>query len=232
MSSEISDNNAPYDKVLHALLVSEEAITATCAEYLKPNAPLTLAHFVGMGIARRASALSSGFRSMVDQRNSLCALPIVRMQLDTALRLYAGFFVSDHQAFCNEIIQGKQIDRIKADDGEFMRDRYLVERIAKRNPWVTEVYKTTSGYIHFSFRHIQEAVRSGEEGAVQMIIGPHDFDREPKDYLEPMRCILHLNLIIEIALKDWLARMCNPNGVTISARELWSQDIQDDSDTE
>jgi hypothetical protein len=220
--------SAPYEVVAAALLASEQAILEAFVNHFTPNKPLTDADFFGMGIGRRALALSSGFRLMVEHRNSLCALPIVRMQLDTALRLYAGFFVTDHQKFCHDVFQGKQIDRLKSDDGSPMTDKYLRARIAKRNPWVDDVYKFTSGHIHFSNRHIQESLRVNENGEGQMVIGPADFDREPKHFLEPMRCMHHLNIIIEFALRDWFARMCDPNGIVISASELWGKDGQVD----
>jgi hypothetical protein len=110
-----------------------------------------------MGVGRRAVALSSGFRVMVKQCNSLCAMPMVRMQLDTAIRFYAGFFVADHQQFCCDVLDGKQINKMKSREGSIMHDSYLVERVAKKNPWMTDVYNSTSGYIHFSDRHIKVA---------------------------------------------------------------------------
>jgi hypothetical protein len=230
MQQEPLDENAPYDDVAAALLASERAISEVFFEHFKANKPLTHADFFGMGIGRRALALSSGFRLMTEHRNSLCALPMVRMQLDTALRLYAGFFVTDHQKFCRDVFQGTQIDRLKSDDGSPMKDKYLVDRVAKRNPWIVDVYKFTSGYIHFSNRHIQEAIRKGEGSNVQMVIGPADFDREPRHFLEPMRCMHHLNLIIGFALKDWYARMCDPKGIVTSASKLWGKDGQRDPD--
>jgi len=178
MQQEPLDENASYDDVATALLDSEQAIYGVFSEHFKPNKPLTRADFFGMGIGRRALALSSGFRLMTENRNSLCALPMVRMQLDTALQLYAGFFVTDHQKFCHDddresqlamcvadVIQGKHIDQLKSDDGSLMKDKYLVDRVAKRNPWMVDVYKFTSGYIHFSNRHIQEAIRRWRERA-------------------------------------------------------------------
>jgi len=229
MKDEPLDESASYEDVAAGLLESERAIFDVFGKCIKSGKPLTYADFFGMGIGRRALALSSGFRSMVEHRNSLCALPIVRMQLDTALRLYAGFFVTDHQQLCLDVLEGKQIDRLKSDDGSLMKDKYLVDRVAKRNPWMTDVYKLTSGYIHFSDRHIREAIR-GEGANAQMIIGPADVDREPKHFLEPMRCMHHLNLIIGFALKDWFLRMCDPKGVTLSASDLWDNDVQYDTE--
>lgn len=223
MSPDPFAKNASYESVVAAIKASEETITKI---FVLPNTSITYASLFGMSIGRRALALSSGFRSMVEQCNSLCAMPIVRMQLDTALRFYAGFFVVDHQQFCRDVLYGKQINKMKSDENQLMQDKYLVERVAKMNPWMTNVYEKTSGYIHFSRHHILEAIRINETGHGKMVIGPDDFDREPKHFLESMQCMLHLNEIIKFALQDWFGRMCDPNGVNISASELWGETDQ------
>jgi hypothetical protein len=56
-----------------------------------------------------------------------------------------------------------------------------------------------------------------------MMIGPNDADRESSDYREPMRCLHHLNLIIDMALRDWFARMCAPGGPSVSAEDYWKR---------
>lgn len=219
--------DATYETVVAAIEDSEKAITEIFA---LPNTSLTYASLLGMGVGRRALALSSGFRSMVGQCNSLCAMPMVRMQLDTAIRFYAGFFVVDHQQFCRDVLDGKQINKMKSDEKKQMQDKYLVERVAKSNPWMINVYEITSGYIHFSRHHIREAIRINETGHGKMVIGPNDFDREPKHFLEPMQCMLHLNEIIKCALQDWFGRMCDPNGIKISASEIWGETDQQTRD--
>ncbi|MEJ0019720.1 MAG: hypothetical protein WDN25_24840 [Acetobacteraceae bacterium] len=211
-----------YEDAYAALVASEKAIADVCFKHLQPG-PITYASLFGMGIGRRALALSSGFRSMVEQRNSLCALPMVRMQLDTALRLYAGFFVSDHQKFCYDVFHGAQINRMKSDASMPMTDKYLVDRVAKRNPWMIDVYRFTSGYIHFSNRHVHEVIRMNDGQNGQVVIGPNDFDRQPEHFLEPIRCIHHVNLLIEFALKDWFVRMCRADAIVLSATEVWGE---------
>lgn len=204
--------SALFEDVEAALLASELAIAQAMVDAYQKRSAITHADFYAMGIARRATALSAGFRSMVEQRNSLCALPLVRMQLDTALRLYAGFFAPDHLAFCDAVFRGARLDTMHADDGQQMRDKYLLTRVATRNPWMNDVYSLTSGYIHFSSNHIFEALKTDGEGGISMVIGPNDHDREPVHFHEPMRCMHHLNLVIECALVDWLDRMCVPPG--------------------
>lgn len=174
-------------------------------------------------------ALSAGFRTLVEAKNGIAALPLVRMHLDTVLRLYAAFFTEDHHQFCTDIFNGMQVDRMKADDGKLMKDGYLRDRVAKSNPWVVEVYKRTSGHVHFSNKHIFEAIRprndeeNAEVGAFSMFIGREDVFRVPDDYREPMRCMNHLNLIIGFALADWFGRMCHPDGPMMDAEEYWAK---------
>lgn len=204
------DTSASLKDVKAALLASEIAIPEVLVDTYSKRSDLTNPDLYAIGIVRRATALSSGFRSMVELRNGLCALPIVRMQLDTALRLYAGFFVSDHFAFCQAVINGTKITQLKADDGSKMFDNYLLKRVAQTNPWMLDVYELTSGHVHFSHRHIREALRDEKDGKINVVIGPNDHDREPAHFQEPMRCMHHLNLVIECALRDWLSRMCLP----------------------
>ena len=88
---------------------------------------------------------------------------------------------------------------MKSDEDKLMQDAYLVGRLAKTYPWMNKVYKITSGYIHFSKAHIQEAIRIDETGCGKMVIGSNDFGRTQKDFLESMQCMLHLNKIINAA---------------------------------
>lgn len=223
MSKEPLPEDIPYEVIVEALVASEAAIISTCADQVKAGQSATYADLYAMGVARRSLALSSGFRSMVEQRNSLCALPSVRMQLDTVLRLYAGFFASDHQKFCADVIAGKHVDRLKSEDGSLMKDRYLLDRVAERNPWILDVYRMTSGYIHFSERHVFAAFTLQQGRSFEVKISPNDGDREPNYYREPMRCMHHLNLMIEFALTDWFARMCGPAGPAVSVEKYWSE---------
>ncbi|HGE6954973.1 TPA: hypothetical protein ACGB90_000101 [Enterobacter kobei] len=156
------------------------------------------------GIARRSCAITSGFKSMVDAKNSLCALALVRMQLDNSLRLYAGFFSKDRRKFSKDVLKGKVISKMKSDDNQPMTDNYLARRVSTINPWVINVYKKTSGYIHFSEEHIKEALRHKGGENYELVIGPNDFDRNEEHFLEPLQCFTHITMMIKTQLEDWL----------------------------
>lgn len=209
MQQEPLGESAPYEVVAAALRASEQAISeALLKPVISKNSP---AGVFGAAIGRRAWALSSGFRLMIEHRNSFCAFAIVRMQIDTVLRLHAGTLVTNHQKFCHDVLRGEQINHLKSVEGSPMTDHYLRKEVAKRHPWIDAVYEVTSGDIHFSRRAIENTFRIDEDGKAQMVVGPTDFDREPEHFLEPMRCMHHLNIIIEFDLRDWFTRMCDPN---------------------
>lgn len=163
------------------------------------------------GIARRSCALTSGFKAMLKEKNSLCALGILRMQLDNTLRLYAGFFSKDRVQFSEDVLSGKHIRKLMADDNKPMTDKYLARRVSEINPWVIHVYNKTSGYIHFSNEHIKEAIRQKGRENYELIIGPNDFDREKVHFLEPLQCFTHVTMMIKVQLEDWLGLMDRSN---------------------
>ena len=51
-----------------------------------------------VSIANRSFGLINGFSVMVQRRNAVCAYPLLRLQLDNALRLHASELVDDQQA--------------------------------------------------------------------------------------------------------------------------------------
>jgi hypothetical protein len=182
--------------------------------------PVGYQHFYLFGIARRALALSVAFRKMITDRNSLVASSIIRMQLDTVLRLYALFWVADPEDFAARVFKGTPINKLKAQDGQPLTDKYLRDRLAERKKWIPTAYEETSGYIHFSHRHIKAAldVSDRENHHVELQIGPHDVGKPLTYYGELLRAFRHLNMMIPVAAEDWFSRLeRNPETPSIGA---------------
>src|SRR5215471_9979911 len=81
---------------------------------------------LAVGALNRSAALGAGFRGLIEQRNFLCAAPILRLQLDTALRFYAAFIVEDPHAFASAVLKGTPVRKLKDKSGTFMHDAHLV----------------------------------------------------------------------------------------------------------
>ncbi|MDO7836084.1 hypothetical protein Q4610_13610 [Sphingobium sp. HBC34] len=172
------------------------------------NRPFGYQDLYLLGIARRALAQAKAFRQCVDDRNGLIASAILRLQLDTVLRLYALFWVADPEAFAGRVFAGEQIDRLKAADGQQMKDRYLIDKIKDRNPWVEAVYKNTSGLIHFSDRHMHAAIRLKDEksDSAEFFLGPNNPSHTLADFQELLEAFFHCTAMIVVAAGDWFSR--------------------------
>ncbi len=89
-------------------------------------------------------------------------------------------------------------------------DRHLKDKLAAQNAWVSSVYRETSGFIHFSQRHILAAI-DGEAGETAVRIGPCDADKPDGYYREMLSAFLHVNMMIPVAAEDWLSRLGAPS---------------------
>lgn len=111
---------------------------------------------VMLSAIHRAIEVSKGFRAMIEAKNLICAAPLVRLQLDTVLRVGAFELVDDSRDLVVEFIAGTPMGRLKDRDGKKMTDAHLVGQFAEREglPGIRQLYKTTSGFVHFSDAHI------------------------------------------------------------------------------
>ena len=112
------------------------------------------------GTYSRALALIEGFRVLLDSKNYLAASHLVRPYLDNFLRLFAAHLVKNPHEFANEVMKGKKVEEFfdKDNPKQPLRDVYLRKKASESYPWINEIYKQTSGYIHFSSKHIYNPI--------------------------------------------------------------------------
>lgn len=149
-----------------------------------PN--LTHADFFIFGALRRTLAQARGFRELIEARNFPCAAAILRLQIDTAMRVNALSLTDDPDAACKAVLDGEQFNRLKDRDGRRMSDAYLRERLAKSHPWISPAYERTSDFVHLSGRHFEVSIMRTDE-ATRMAyfqISGHDPSRPDETYFE------------------------------------------------
>ena len=132
-----------------------------------------------MAILNRSVNILRGYTLLVRDKNFIAAAPLVRVHLDSLLRLYASTLVSYNiDDFALKILAGKQISNLKDRDGNKMRDRYLAKKLSevKNLEWVLDVYNAGSGHIHFSNFATSSSTKldSEKERTILGIIGKHD----------------------------------------------------------
>jgi hypothetical protein len=174
----------------------------------------------------RSLALASGFRVMVEARNLICAGALLRLQIDTASRFFASSLVDDPESFAESVLAGDHIDKIPDRDGEPMRDRYLVKKLAAqmRCEWLPRVYRETSGYVHFSDKHVHSTfteVRGDHTAGIK--VGAVDKEWPEETYLEAVDAFIAAVQLYGDLLRDWGLNKANPEIV----RELRQRRAKD-----
>ncbi|OGR70626.1 MAG: hypothetical protein A2X40_07645 [Elusimicrobia bacterium GWC2_65_9] len=137
---------------------------------------------IAVGVIKRSLMLLQGFLSMLRSGNYLCAGPLLRMQLDNVLRIYAaGLFPSGSDAL-KAFLEDRPLSQLKAPDGKPLTDKELTTRVGRIYPWLPQVYTTTSGFVHFSRSAIMSTVEDlTNDGAVRVVVGPRGGRRWKSD---------------------------------------------------
>ena len=119
-------------------------------------------HFL-VTVLRRSLALIDGFLLMADHRNRCCALPLIRLQLDNVMRVFATCsIVSDREAFIEQILKGQKLHKFKSKDGRKLTDTLLHKELSKKYPPCSHAYEHSSGFIHLSWEHLFQVLDFGE----------------------------------------------------------------------
>ncbi len=194
--------------LLQLIEKQEQQLLELIAPLLKPGQPFSAHGFRGfmfiIGAAKRTVAQSAGFRSMIESRNFVCASGLLRMQIDTAMRLNALNVVADVPLFLEAWSNGEKFSKLKSASGNKLHDAELLKELAFKFPWVQEVYSQTSAFIHFSVRHtwVSVAKMNEQERIVTFQISPEDSRRPEHDYYEIVSCFSDTNAIIRELIVD------------------------------
>lgn len=102
------------------------------------------------GIANRSYYLVRGFLAAFDDWNVFAAAPLVRLQVDSLVRLsYAAHAPSAHLVV-QQVLSGRKFSGLKDADGKQLSDRRLVGLAAEHHPWVGHVYSSGNEWVHLS----------------------------------------------------------------------------------
>ncbi len=160
-------------------------------------------------ILNRSLNLVRGFCSLVRDNNFIAAAPIVRIHLDSLLRLYASRLVDYNiDEFAKKVISGKQIRNLKDKDGKKMSDNYLVKKIMEvdNHDWVKEIYYTGSGHIHFSnyVSSYTTKIETKKHRTILTTIGKHDLFVDNEEKIGAAIRMQQISLRIVAIIQLWI----------------------------
>ena len=114
-------------------------------------------------ILNRTINLNRGFVTLVKDSNYIAAAPLVRLNLDSLLRLFASTQSEyDYETFAQKVRNGDRINQMKDKKGKNqLRDSELVKRLKKIKgfKWTEDIYDIGSGFVHLSNKHVISSYR-------------------------------------------------------------------------
>jgi hypothetical protein len=129
-------------------------------------------------VIQRSLSLIDGFCLLVERQNVLCAAPLIRLQIDSLMRLNACRLVADPHLIVLHLLKEQPLKKVKSNDGRSLTDRYLHKKVSEIYPWVSTVYQKVSGFIHLSLPHMIAPIQSITEGEMTISVSSNSASRK------------------------------------------------------
>lgn len=170
------------------------------------NAKMYSMDLLSVSIYKRSMSLISGFCLLIRNKNFTCAAPLVRMQLDNALRFYATYLVSNPDVLVSGFVNGTHISNYTDNvTGKKLSDSYLVGRLGKEFPGIVQVYKDLSGFVHLSEKHLFSALgkKGNSQNKVSISVGSDDAFITDFQRVDTINAMIDITNIVLWLLSGW-----------------------------
>lgn len=173
--------------------------------------------FFCTSILNRTINLNRGYITLIKDNNFIAAAPLVRLNLDSLLRLFASTQTEDDvDTFAKNVRKGEIIRKMKyfKNKKERLTDSKLVEIIKdiKGFKWTEKIYESGSGYVHLSNQHFYSSVRITGPDTIQSGIRKTDEFISVKEKVAGTYYMQQASQGIRIFIGDWIAeRKKQPN---------------------
>lgn len=180
---------------------------------------------LAIGAIKRTVSMSGGIKLLVNAFNMICARSLLRLQIDTVIRFFSVFIVEEPHDFALKILGGEQINHLIDSSGKKMTDAYLVSKLAPDHPWLPNVYKNLSGYIHFSDQHLFSPVQNIDDGThtVEYAIQEKDTKYPEFSWVEVVDCFNECTDIFMKYLEGWIFTKDNPELVAEMKKKVMNK---------
>lgn len=159
--------------------------------------------------------LIGGFIPMLKTRNFVCVAQLLRAQVGVCLRTLALFVAKDQVDFLKQVFRGVPVNRLKDRSGKNMTDGRLQYLLSEFDPEVEDVYKATSGFVHFSTDILPGMGVPGEGCEVEFNFGAVPIERNNASLVGCGKAFchyaeLHLQMLHKVIVSDeWYVDRCH-----------------------
>jgi hypothetical protein len=109
----------------------------------------------------------SGRSLSIDMWNPIVAAPLLRMQIDSLMRISYTARMANSDEIAMYVINGGEFRRLKDAEGKRLIDRRLLEHAAPAHPWIGGVYEATSAWVHLSPEHLRASIPVSDDGEAE-----------------------------------------------------------------
>ena len=147
----------------------------------------------------RAYQLNKGFISLVSTGNYLCACPLVRIQLETVLSLWASLIADNN--YTERMLLGKSVDKSK-HNGNYLSNSYLIRTLCEfiNKPTLKELWDKGNNYLHPSCSSISKAIHRENN---QIILENLECNLSKSDLEQLTNEMLEINLAYIPILREY-----------------------------
>ncbi|WP_298324249.1 hypothetical protein [uncultured Dokdonia sp.] len=137
----------------------------------------------------RTVNISKGYTTLMRENNFISAAPLIRINIDTLLRIYASIISEyDRNTYASKVMEGEQINKMKFNGtNQKLSDAFLYSELSKvqNMEWVSSIYKAGNSFIHLEKAHFYSSyqINKNENQNLNFSIGFHDNNIPDKEKL-------------------------------------------------
>ncbi len=206
MNTQSSETLNPLVESLSELEKREEAFISSGRKLLSMGNLYSFDLFC-TAILNRSLNLVRGFIDLMNGNNFIAAAPLIRIHLDTLLRLYSFSLIDDNiNQLISRIAKGESLRSFKGRNGLPFTDKNLVESISlhEQYNWVKPLYSKLNGFVHLSEMHILSCSTLDEtSGTIRGIIRKSDEFIPEKDKKASITFMIMISDGIISLIDEW-----------------------------
>lgn len=163
-------------------------------------------YFIG-SIITRTKANNQGFMDLIKAKNHICALALIRLQIDNCILLYQAQLVDDPDDFFQYIANGKDAYNYNGNKKKKINfhESKIVKALNYKYEEIQSLYKASSGFIHFSSKHISSTYQQElKEDGLNLYINEHfTVFYSDEAYKAVYNTMLYVNEVVLDLLHYW-----------------------------
>lgn len=176
----MADQEYKYEKLLTEIDNKSKAVINMGKQLHAITPKMQVFDFLIIPVLNRTVNLNKGFTTLMRQNNFIAAAPLVRINMDSLLRLYAPRISEyDINTFSSKVLAGEHIRKMKHHNGkDKLTDSFLVEKLSEIEgmEWIKSIYEAGNSFVHFGDGIIFSSQRVADEQqrTVNVTVGFHD----------------------------------------------------------